>query len=137
MEMPTVTVTNTNYGDVNNASSGDTDLYILVTTQGFPDVYTSNYTYEYDESGRLVSAPFDEYFRFDVTYDDENSIKTLTFYDPDNEGVYDVILTFNVPAGLLFDTDDLVEWIDPIGDMMIGTLLPYYIMQFPPPEPDM
>lgn len=136
-DMGLIEITNAAPGNVYDAYAITyNSLDISVKTHGYPDVYISNYSYEYDESGRLVSAPYDEFFRFDVTYDDENSVKTLTFYDPENEGAYDVILTFNVPAGLLFDTDDLVEWIDPIGDMIIETLLPYYIMTFPPPEPE-
>ena len=123
-------------GNVTNAKNGTTTLLDFPDNQrtdGSPDVNTTYNVYEYDENDRLVSAPFDEYFRFDVTYDENNSIKTLVFYDPYNEGAYDVTLTFNVPTGILYDTEDLVRWMDPIGNIIIKTLLPYYIMMYSPP----
>jgi hypothetical protein len=133
-----VLITNVMKGDVPDANYGNVDSLIgqFTITQGSPAADTTKFLYEYDAEGRLVSLIIDESPKptFTVsaekhtfTYDEYGSIKTLTisFYDSEGEAwEVDTTLTFNVPEGIPFNFDDLAPWTDPIGNMIIGTLLP-------------
>ena len=102
-------------------------LNTYTVTDGSPNLDTTKYSYEYDTEGRLVSVIIDDSEKHTFSYDENGSIKTYTisYYDIEAENwVINTTLTFNIPEGISFDTGDIAPWTDPIGNMMIDTLLP-------------
>jgi hypothetical protein len=131
-------VTNVIMGNVPDANSGNTSLPIenFSITQGWPNADTTRFLYEYDTDGKLISLIIDDSAKPTFTdgsekhtfsYDENGSIRTLTisFFDSELETWEDnTTLIFNIPEGIPFNFNDLAPWLDPIGNTIIGTLLP-------------